>query len=91
MEKNDLKNKTVALDYRVCHGFRLTKRDDYFWVTFDHFWSKHHFFEAAGALVEISSSLQSSNHNQVKLAQIRETHCRPLSHKNYFTNAIEAA
>jgi len=22
---------------RVCHGFRLTKRDDYFWVDFDHF------------------------------------------------------
>ena len=23
--------------YRVCHGFRLTKRDDYFQVNFDHF------------------------------------------------------
>jgi len=28
----------------VCHGFRLTKRDDYFWVTFDPF------TEAAGAV-----------------------------------------
>ena len=25
--------------YRECHWFRLTKRDDYFRVTFDHFWS----------------------------------------------------
>ncbi len=23
--------------YRVCRGFRLMKRDDYFWVIFDHF------------------------------------------------------
>ena len=30
-------------NYRVCHGFRFTKRDDYFRVTFDHFWSKRHF------------------------------------------------
>jgi len=29
--------------YRVRHIFRLTKRDDYFRVTFDHFWSKRHF------------------------------------------------
>ena len=35
-------------------------------------------FEAAGAVVEISLSLQSSNHNQVKFAQIRETHWRNL-------------
>ena len=28
--------------YKVCHGFRLTTRDDYFQVNFDHFWSKHH-------------------------------------------------
>ena len=33
-------------------------------------------FKAAGAVVEISSSLQNSNPNQVKLAQIGETHCR---------------
>ena len=23
--------------YRVCHGFRLTKQDDYSWVGFDNF------------------------------------------------------
>jgi len=26
-----------SLTHRVCHGFRLTKQDDYFWVNFDHF------------------------------------------------------
>jgi len=25
------------LSYKVCHGFRFTKRDDYFQVNFDHF------------------------------------------------------
>ena len=41
--------------YRVCHGFILTKRDDNFWVNFDHFWSKHHYLRQllAGAVVEI--------------------------------------
>ena len=33
------------------------------------------FFEAAGAEVEISSSLLITNCNQVKLAQILDTHC----------------
>jgi len=23
----------------MCHGFSLTKQDDYFWVNFDHFWN----------------------------------------------------
>jgi len=27
--------------YRVCDRFRHSERDDYFWVTFDFFWSKH--------------------------------------------------
>ena len=33
----------IKLFYRVCHGFRFTKRADYFRVNFDHFWSKCHF------------------------------------------------
>ena len=37
------------------------------------------FFEAAGAVVEISSSLQITNCNQVKLAQILDTHCISVS------------
>ncbi len=38
------------------HGFRLTERDDYFWVTFDHFCNKP-FFYAFGVGVKIASSL----------------------------------
>ncbi len=33
----------IVLSYRMCHGFRLTNWDDYFKVTFDHFWIEHHF------------------------------------------------
>jgi len=31
-----------------CHGFRLTKWDDYFWVDFDHFWIKQYFWRQLG-------------------------------------------
>ncbi len=33
----DLKHKLKVFEkiYRVCHGFRLTKQDDYFWVNVD--------------------------------------------------------
>ena len=34
--------------YRVCHGFRLTKRDDYSRVSLDHFWSECHFMRQLG-------------------------------------------
>ena len=33
-------------------------------------------FEAAGAVAKIGSSLRITNSNQVKLAQIRDTHCK---------------
>jgi len=36
------------IDPRVCHGFRLTKWDDYFWVDFDHFWIKQYFWRQLG-------------------------------------------
>ena len=32
----------------LCHGFRLMMWDDYFWVNFDHFWSKRHFLRQLG-------------------------------------------
>ena len=35
-------------------------------------------FEAAGAVMEISSSLRFTNCNQVKLAQIHDTYCRRI-------------
>ena len=50
------------------------------WLFSSQFWlllKRASVFWAAGA-VEFSSSLRSSNCNQVKLAQIRETHCRPI-------------
>ena len=37
-------------------------------------------FEAAGAVLKISWSLQVTDCNQVKLAQIRETHCTTDDH-----------
>jgi len=49
------------------------------WLFLSHFWpllKRAMFFGAAGTEVEISLSLQSSNRNQVKIAQIREIHCR---------------
>ena len=33
---------------RVCHGFRLTNTNDYFWVNFDDFWIEHHFIMQLG-------------------------------------------
>jgi len=37
---------------KVCHGFRLTKRDDYFWVDFDHFWIERYFWRQLGQYIE---------------------------------------
>jgi len=34
--------------YRVCHGFRLKKPDNYFRVSFDHFWSNRHLLRQLG-------------------------------------------
>ena len=46
--------------YRMCHGFRLSKWDDYFQVTFE---VTRIFFEAAVA--KIGLSLKPNHHNQV--------------------------
>ena len=34
--------------YRVCHRFWLTKRDDYFWVDFDHIRIEQYFWRQLG-------------------------------------------
>lgn len=58
-----------------CNRFRLTEWDYYFWVTVDHFWSRHHNFEAAG--------LESKNNPPlVKLVQIRDTLCSTSQSEN---------
>ncbi len=48
--------------YSVCHGIRLTKQDDYLWVSFNHFWSECHFFRAAGVVGKIDLSLKQNPH-----------------------------
>jgi len=47
-----------SISYRVCHRFRLTNRDDYFRVDFDHFWIECRFLEAAGVVENIGLSLK---------------------------------
>jgi hypothetical protein len=59
--------------YRVRHRFGLTKRDDYFWVSFDHFWIERYFL---GKWVMVKSV---SSHEQVSLVQICETRFRNLT------------
>ncbi len=54
----DLKSSRWSIRiYRVCRKFRLTKRVDYFWVNFDHFWIKQYFW-ISGSVMKIDSSLK---------------------------------
>ena len=75
-----------SCSYRVCHGLRLTNQDDYFRVTFDHFWRERHFFEANLFFWRSWGSRKSclepktrpakpslTKFNQVKLVQIPDT------------------
>jgi hypothetical protein len=53
--------------YRVCHRFRLTKRDDYFQVTFDHLWSKQNFLRLlARKLAQDQNQTTKSKFNKVR-------------------------
>jgi len=46
---HDPKTLTICfLSYKVCHWFRLTKWDDYYWVNFDHFWIEQYFWRQLG-------------------------------------------
>jgi len=60
---------------KMCHRFRLTKRDDYFQVTFCHFWNKCYFWDSWGLLklAQASSLTKICKFNQVKRVQILET------------------
>lgn len=55
----------IIVTYKVCHWFRLTSRENYFWVNFDQFWIDCRFFEAAGAVVKIVSSLKPNQRKQI--------------------------
>jgi len=50
----------------ICLGFRLTKRDGYFWVNFDYFWS-----ERCGAVMKFELSPKPSRHKQVLTIKAR--------------------
>ena len=60
-----LKNKIVQT---LCHGFMLSKWNDYFRVTFDHFWSKWQFLRQYEAIVKIGLSLKLNHYYQVKIS-----------------------
>ncbi len=51
--------------YRVCHGFRLTKRNGYLCVNFDHFLNRASFLKAAGALLKIGSSIKPYRYRKI--------------------------
>ncbi len=48
--------------YRVCHGFRLAKRDDYFWVNFHLFKIENHFYRQ---LWQVCNSAWASNRSNI--------------------------
>ena len=55
------------------------------WLFLSQFWpllKQAAFFEAAGTVVEIGSSLNIRNFNQVRLVQIRDTHCIKTSYND---------
>jgi len=68
-------NKVSKDLYRVCHRFRLTKQDDYFWVIFGHSWSKRHFLRQVWQCQKIGLSRKLNHQNKVKLVLIYETLC----------------
>ena len=77
---NYLKDKIFK---RVCHGFRLTWQDDYFWVTNDHFWNKRHFLRRLKQVRKSARAwnLTTSKFNQDKFVQILDTHSKILKNE----------
>ena len=77
----------------MCHVFRITNRDDCYWVTFDHF-RNNRLFWAAGEAAKIVLSLKPnhyitiSNFNQVKLVQIPATLCSTKNKLSFFAASI---
>ena len=51
-----------------------TNQNDYFLVTFDHFWAIR-IFVTAEAAAKIVLSLKPNHYNKVKLIQFRDKHC----------------
>jgi len=51
--------------YRVCHGFRSKKRDDFFWGPFWPLFNRALFLEAAGAVLKIGSRIKPNRHREI--------------------------
>jgi hypothetical protein len=51
--------------YRVCNRFRLTKREDYFWVNFDHFWIVQCFWRQGGGSIENLLEPKTEPHREI--------------------------
>ena len=72
-------NSFTKIIYRQLQSVSRIWINEVQWLFLGQFWpllKPASFFEASGAVVEIIWSLQIMNFNQVKLAQIPETHCR---------------
>ncbi len=51
--------------HKVCHGFRLTKWDDYFQVAFGHFWIERCFLGHLGQFQKLALSLKPNHHKKI--------------------------
>ena len=54
----NLDHRNAVMCVRVCHKFRLTFRDDYFFSHFSPLSKKSSFFEEARAVAKIGSSVK---------------------------------
>jgi len=57
--------ETIAPNYKVWHGFRLTKRDDYFLNQFWPLLNQAVFWVATGAVCKIGLSLKPKHHWEI--------------------------
>ena len=62
--------------YRVCHGFRLRKQIDYFWVTFDHLTGSDVFWDSRENWLEPKTDSQQLGLTKLSFVQIPDTLCR---------------
>jgi len=54
------------------------------WVNFDHFWFERHFFDAAGALVKICTSLNQPQKGKFSLFKSMKHYVRMCAWKSMF-------
>ena len=82
-----LNRSKISRVYRVCHGFRITKRDYYFWP----FLKKASFFMAAKTVAKMDSSLKPNHHNQIQPSLSKSlTHSVSLSAHRLEITSLES-